>query len=322
MRSSGSNPITLTADTDGECVAMRLPPSTTDSIEWGTKLRVNKRQQVLLGPSNGQTQLDFPLIIFSYGRYCLNTASMSQLEWYATQTAARQGPINASLTFVTTDPIADLKWRDKFPLYIADAVLGQIPIHVEASFVVVIEDICLFSQNVMADQRQYSCQNMRRFCQDQLLRPALIKAVKQLNRPIHLLDAYQDELTTSVLFNVSVSALAMGIEIKELRIERLRIPTSVLKSSTSVGQDRSTARESSKQGLYGIPASLGLELVIPRNVARLLPATPGELPDGASIKQAISDPVLYLERLAHLRDRGLLSQSDFDEHKYDLLRIK
>ena len=247
---------------------------------------------------------------------------MSQLEWYATQTAARQGPINASLTFVTTDPIDDLKWRDKVPLYIADPVLGQIPVHVEARFMVAIDDICLFSQHVMAEQRQYSCQDLGRFCQDQLLRSAFMKAVKQLNRPVHLLDSYQDELTTSVLFNASVSALAMGLKIRDLRIEKIRIPASVIKSSTSVGKDRGTAKESFKQGLYGIPASLGLEMVIPRSVTRLLPTTPGELPDGALMKQAISDPVQYLERLAHLRDRGLLSQSDFDDHKYGLLRVK
>ena len=312
----------LTADTDGECVARRLPSSATDSIAWGTKLRVNKRQQVLLGPVTGQTILDFPLIIFSYGRYCLDTVATSQLEWYATQTAARQGPINASLTFVTTDPIDDLKWQDKLPLYVGDPVLGQIPIHVEAQFMVAIEDICLFSQNVMAEQRQYSCQDLGRFCQEQLLRPAFKKAVNQLNRPVHLLNSYQDELTTSVLLNASVSAIAMGLNIREVLIEKIRIPASVIKCSTSVGVDRGTAKESSKQGLYGIPPSLGLEMVIPRSVARLLPTTPGELPDGALLKRAISDPVQYLEKLAHLRDRGLLSQSDFDEHKYGVLGVK
>lgn len=322
MRSSGSHPIALTADTDGDCIALRLPSDPSDTLTWGTELRVGKRQQALVGPGNGSAITDLPTISFSPGHYCLTTASIGQLISYATQNAARRGPLRASITFVTTDPIADLQWKDRDPLYVADTVLGQIPIQVEATFGVLIKDTFLFSQKVMADQRQYSCQDLEAFCQDYLLRPALIHAVLQLSRPIHLLDTYGDELTALVISSIAFNARALGLDLSDLNIERLKIPTAVLNASRNVGQDLQVAKQAKKHGLYGVSSSLGLDMVVPKSVTGLLPKNLGMLPDGATARAADSSILDYLEHLAELRDRGVLTHPEFDQHKYHLIGIR
>ncbi len=322
MRSSGSNPVALTADTDGDCVAIRLPEHPSDSFAWGSRLKVKKRQQAVLGPPSGWAPAGWPTVLFASGNYDLTPSNISQLAWYATQTAERQAPFRATLTFLTTDPIADLQWQDKLPLYVRDVVLGQIPIRVQATFTALIKDSCRFSQTTMGEHQQYTCEDLGRFCQDYLLRPAMVKAVETLNRPIHLLHDYRLELADALLFQLGIQSLALGLEVTDLDIGHIKIPATILKCSTKVGPDRHITQAPQKHGLYGTSPSMGLGMVVPRSLAKLVPDLPGSLPEGAVVQQTALDPISYLEHLATLRDRGLLSQSELEQHKYRLLQFK
>jgi membrane protease subunit (stomatin/prohibitin family) len=334
-----------TEDSDGT-LAWRFPMSGME-IQNGATLVVRESQMALF--VNEGKVAD----VFGPGTYKLTTQTLPVLTYLKNWDKLFESPFKSDVYFFSTRQQVDQKWGTPQPITIRDADFGAVRLRAFGNYSFRLADPKLFHTEISGTRERYAAADI-----DGQLRGLVLQNISNAiaGSGIAFLDLAANQLSFAQALSTQLRPefAKLGLTLEAMTVQNVSLPEELQKIMDQkigmgmVGNDMTkfmqyqTAQaipkfaESAGQGggvvgdALGLGAGVALGQVMAHNLqAGLLGGAAGAgTPAVAAAPAAVSAPeglkpdeiMSTLEKLADLKNKGILTQDEFDAKKAELLK--
>ena len=328
--------IQWTEEGDG-VLGMRYPMPDME-IQYGAQLTV-RDSQIAVFVNEGKVA-----DVFGPGLYKLTTRTLPVLTYLKNWDKLFESPFKSDVYFFSTRLQLDCKWGTPNPITIRDKDFGMVRMRAFGIYSYRLSDAKKFYTEISGTREQYTVDDL-----DGQLRNLLISSMTDLfgesGVPFIDMAANQDELGRALKSKLETVFDRYGLVLDSLVVQNVSLPEELQKTlDTRIGMNmigdlgRYTQYQvassiplaaQNEGGIAGIGAGLGAGMGIGQTMTaamgQALPAgaagaaVAGALPIAAAAALSADEVVATLEKLHALVGKGILSQTEFDAKKAELL---
>ena len=328
--------IQWTEEGDG-VLGMRYPMPDME-IQYGAQLTVRDSQMAVF--VNEGKVAD----VFGPGLYKLTTRTLPVLTYLKNWDKLFESPFKSDVYFFSTRLQLDHKWGTPNPITIRDKDFGMVRMRAFGIYSYRLSDAKKFYTEISGTREQYTVDDL-----DGQLRNLVISSMTDLfgesGVPFIDMAANQDELGRALKSKLETVFDRYGLVLDSLVVQNVSLPEELQKTlDTRIGMNmigdmgRFTQYQvassiplaaQNEGGIAGIGAGLGAGMGIGQTMTaamgQALPAgaagaaVAGALPIAAAAALSADEVVATLEKLHALVGKGILSQTEFDAKKAELL---
>jgi len=317
------------ADTSSDEIVHRVPERGAGDFRIGSQLIVREGQAAVFF-RDGKA-----LDTFSPGRHTISTANIPLLVNLVQKVFSGSTPFTAECYFVSTRDFLDQRWGTPEPILLRDEILRMVRIRAHGTYNMTVADPQLFVAQVVGARGYYSTRDISSY-----LRSIIINRLTDLLgenvKSILDLPAMFEELSAAARVRLRDDFAAIGLGLKQLYVLSIS-PTeetaAAIDEAASMGaigdMDRylkfkaaQAVGDSAQQpgGQAGQMAGMGMGLGVGVGMAQMMSQSlSGQRQAPAPQAAPAEDPVATLKKLKDMLDAGLISQSEYDAKKADIL---
>lgn len=329
-----------TEDGDGT-LAWRYPMEGMEIQNGGTL--VVRESQMAVFVNEGQVA-----DVFGPGTYKLTTQTLPVLTYLKNWDKLFQSPFKSDVYFFSTRQQVDQKWGTPQPITIRDKDFGAVRLRAFGNYAFRVADPKLFHTEISGTRDTYTVADL-----DGQLRGLVLQnisnAIAASGVPFLDLAANQIQFANALMAQLNPEFGKIGLKLEAMTVQNVSLPEELQKildqriGMGMVGNDMGkfmqyqTAQaipkfaEGAGQGgsgiagdAMGLGAGVALGQVLAQNLAQgLNPQAAAQAAVAAAAPVAAvsaSDVMATLEKLGELKDKGILTQEEFDAKKAELLK--
>jgi membrane protease subunit (stomatin/prohibitin family) len=301
-------------------------------IQYGGSLTV-RESQVAVFVNEGKIA-----DVFGPGMYKLTTQTLPVLTYLKNWDKLFQSPFKSDVYFFSTRLQTGRKWGTTQAITVRDADFGMVRVRAFGMYSYAIADARKFFTDISGTRASYTRDEL----EDQLrgiLLASMATALGGASVPFLDMAANQTLMATHVRGAIQTAFERYGLALDVFNVSSLNLPEDLqeaLDKRIAMGMagdlDRYTKYQvansvplaaQNEGGLAGVGASLSAGVVLGQTIAQGLGAAakPASPPPGAvGAAPAAADPEARLGQLKALLDKGLISASDFESAKAEVLK--
>jgi membrane protease subunit (stomatin/prohibitin family) len=277
--------------------------------------------------------------VFGPGRHKLTTANLPLLTNLKNWDKLFNSPFKSDIYFFSTREFTGLKWGTPSPIIIRDKELGPIRIRGFGSFSYKLNEAARFFKTIVGSKESIALATI----EDQLkavIAADLASVIGKSAIPLIDLASNQESLGETIRMGLGDDFARLGLSIESFIIENISLPEEVQKyldkaSSASVigdmdkytrlqAADAITIAAGNEGGMAAMGASMGVGVGVGQAIAAAMtPQVKNESPkqkEKAEVSLPSTDDALALiEKLHALKEKGILSEAEFEKKKADIL---
>lgn len=303
-------------------------PMEDQEIQNGAKLTV-RESQLALFVNEGELADQF-----QPGLHTLTTKTLPLLTNLKNWDKLFQSPFKSDVYFFSTREQIDQRWGTQSPIVIRDRELGPIRLRAHGSYSYRLADPKIFFKKISGTKAQYTTQEL----EGQLRATILTSIATYLgNAQVSFLDmaANQVKFSETLKAVLSNSINEYGLKLETFFVQSISLPEELqsrldkVASMQMVGDLKRYAQFQTAEsiplaaqnegGAAGIGAGLGAGMTIGQTMASALGGSIGTANSSGS-QQGSDDPIIMIEKLHGLLTKGVITQSEFDAKKAELLK--
>jgi membrane protease subunit (stomatin/prohibitin family) len=312
-----------------------------EDLKLGSQLIVGEGQSAVF--VKGGQALD----VFDPGTYTLNTGNVPFINKLINVPFGGSTPFTAEVWFVSKLAKRDLKWGTPSPIPIMDPGIG-FPVSVRAfgKWGARIFDAKSFLSQLVGSQSDLNDKRIREYFVAEIVQSLsrdLASFMATNGVSVLQVAAFLDQISQSADVSVRKELLRFGVELVNLNIESINIPEEEIKEIQSVYVKSLEVRELSKQNVSGafntvksfevlnnaasnpaegamsafLGAGLGLGAGLP--IGQQLGEKLVTSEHNTEVAQMQNSPVERIKSLKELLDQGLITQSQFEAKRDEIL---
>lgn len=312
-------------ETENGVLAYRFPMMDRE-IQNGAKLTV-RETQVAVFINEGEIA-----DIFGPGLYTLNTQTLPIMTSLQNWDKLFQSPFKSDVYFFSTREQIDQKWGTASPVTIRDKELGIVRIRAHGTYSYKIQNPKVFYQKVSGTRDTYTSVEMEGQLRSMIL-TSFASFLGNSNTPFLDMAANQERFS-----QVTREALAgafgdYGLALEKFFIQSVSLPEEVqarfdkVASMRAVGDlnkyaqyqaaDSIPIAAGNEGGAAGAGAGLGAGMAMGQIMVNAMGQAAGGAQGGQRVEE---DPLVTIEKLHGLLTKGVISQTEFDAKKAELLK--
>ena len=315
-------------DDEPKVLAFRFPMEDKE-IQNGAQLVVRETQQALFLDEGKLADK------FGAGTYTLNTNTLPLLTYLKNWDKFFESPFKSDVYYFSMREQLDQKWGTSQPITIRDKEFGPLRIRAHGIYSFKIVDIELFWTKLCGTAEKYLISDV----EGQLRSAILTSIASYLGKselPFVDMASNQDVLSMQLLEAVSPALKEYGLQLQSFYVQSLSLPEELqahmdkASSMRIVGDLQKYAQfqaadslqiaAANPDGIAGAGVGLGAGLAMGQMMTQALGGTTAAITQQAT---SAEDPIQLLEKLGELLKKGILTQTEFDQKKAELLsRIK
>lgn len=314
-------------DAQDGILASRYPMQDFE-IQYGAQLTVRDGQLALFVDQGKVADVFIP-----GGPYTLNTQTLPLLTNLKHWDKLFESPFKADVYFFNTRLQLDRKWGTPQAITIRDKEFGMVQIRAFGLYSYKLVDVTKFYKEISGSRESYTVDDL-----DGQLRGMVVAGMSDLfaqsGIPFIDMAANQDELGTQLKTKLAETFTRYGLELDQFTVQNISLPEALQKVlDQRIGMNiagnlnqltqYNTAQSipiaaANEGGAAGVGASLGAGMAMGQAMMGAMGQTMG---GGAAAGAApAEDPLVTIEKLHGLKEKGILSQEEFDAKKAELLK--
>ena len=314
-------------DAQDGILASRYPMQDFE-IQYGAQLTVRDGQLALF-VDQGKVADEF----IPGGPYTLNTQTLPLLTNLKNWDKLFESPFKADVYFFNTRLQLDRKWGTPQAITIRDKEFGMVQIRAFGLYSYKLVDVTKFYKEISGSRESYTVDDL-----DGQLRGMVVAGMSDLfaqsGIPFIDMAANQDELGAQLKTKLAETFTRYGLELDQFTVQNISLPEALQKVlDQRIGMNiagnlnqltqYNTAQSipiaaANEGGAAGVGASLGAGMAMGQAMMGAMGQTMG---GGAAAGAApAEDPLVTIEKLHGLKEKGILSQEEFDAKKAELLK--
>jgi membrane protease subunit (stomatin/prohibitin family) len=314
--------IEWTEDQDG-VLAYRFP-TLDKEIQNGAQLTVRESQMCVF--VNEGSIAD----VFAPGRYKLTTSNMPIMTTLMNWDKAFKSPFKSDVYFVSTREQIDQRWGTQQAITVRDKEFGVIRLRAFGTFSYVIEEPATFYQKISGTRERYTVSELDGQLRS-LVATSLATMLGKGDTAFLDMAGNQKKFSEELKKQLDPEFFTYGLKLCSFLVQSITLPEELQQyldkqaGSNLVGDlkkyaqfqaaDSIAAAASNPGGMAGAGIGLGAGAVIGQQFAQAMGAT------GAGAAGAPQeDPFALLEKLQGLKDKGIISQEEFDAKKVEIMK--
>jgi membrane protease subunit (stomatin/prohibitin family) len=315
-----------TEDTDG-VLAWRYPMQDLE-IQYGGSLTV-RESQLAVFVNEGRIA-----DVFAPGMYKLTTQTLPVLTYLRNWDKLFQSPFKSDVYFFSTRLQLGRKWGTAQPITIRDKDFGMVRMRAFGMYSYKITDAKKFYTEISGTRDVYTRDELEEQLRN-LVIASMTAALGSSSVPFLDMAANQGLLADKMKQDMGPVFERYGVGMENFAVENISLPEDLQKAidtRISMGMMGDMAKYTQYQvansiplaaqnegGIAGVGASLGAGLAMAQTMADSLKSTVAGAAAPAAAASA-DDPAVRLEKLQALLERKLISQSEFDAAKAEILK--
>ncbi|MDQ5888497.1 MAG: hypothetical protein RL695_2567 [Pseudomonadota bacterium] len=314
-------------DAQDGILASRYPMQDFE-IQYGAQLTVRDGQLALFVDQGKVADVFIP-----GGPYTLNTQTLPLLTNLKHWDKLFESPFKADVYFFNTRLQLDRKWGTPQAITIRDKEFGMVQIRAFGLYSYKLVDVTKFYKEISGSRESYTVDDL-----DGQLRGMVVAGMSDLfaqsGIPFIDMAANQDELGAQLKTKLAETFTRYGLELDQFTVQNISLPEALQKVlDQRIGMNiagnlnqltqYNTAQSipiaaANEGGAAGVGASLGAGMAMGQAMMGAMGQTMG---GGAAAGAApAEDPLVTIEKLHGLKEKGILSQEEFDAKKAELLK--
>ena len=314
-------------DAQDGILASRYPMQDFE-IQYGAQLTVRDGQLALFVDQGKVADVFIP-----GGPYTLNTQTLPLLTNLKNWDKLFESPFKADVYFFNTRLQLDRKWGTPQAITIRDKEFGMVQIRAFGLYSYKLVDVTKFYKEISGSRESYTVDDL-----DGQLRGMVVAGMSDLfaqsGIPFIDMAANQDELGAQLKTKLAETFTRYGLELDQFTVQNISLPEALQKVlDQRIGMNiagnlnqltqYNTAQSipiaaANEGGAAGVGASLGAGMAMGQAMMGAMGQTMG---GGAAAGAApAEDPLVTIEKLHGLKEKGILSQEEFDAKKAELLK--
>lgn len=307
---------------DSEDTLVLRYPMQDREIQNGAALTVRDSQAALFVNEGKVADL------FGPGRYTLNTQTLPIITYLNNLDKAAQSPFKSDVYFFSTRLKLDQKWGTPAPVTVRDKEFGPLRVRAFGIYAYRIVDPKIFYTQISGTREVYTTSDL-----EGQLRATIItvfaNSLANLQTSFVDLAAKQLEMSGLIKDALATEFLKLGLALENFQVQSLSLPEEVQKSLDAKAQmnivgnlsdysqfqaaDSLKVAAANPGGTAAAGAGLGAGIAMGQVMAQSLMGTKSESPAG-------EDPMQTIEKLHQLMQKGIITQSEFDTKKAEILK--
>ena len=314
-------------DAQDGILASRYPMQDFE-IQYGAQLTVRDGQLALFVDQGKVADVFIP-----DDPYTRNTQTLPLLTNLKHWDKLFESPFKADVYFFNTRLQLDRKWGTPQAITIRDKEFGMVQIRAFGLYSYKLVDVTKFYKEISGSRESYTVDDL-----DGQLRGMVVAGMSDLfaqsGIPFIDMAANQDELGAQLKTKLAETFTRYGLELDQFTVQNISLPEALQKVlDQRIGMNiagnlnqltqYNTAQSipiaaANEGGAAGVGASLGAGMAMGQAMMGAMGQTMG---GGAAAGAApAEDPLVTIEKLHGLKEKGILSQEEFDAKKAELLK--
>jgi len=317
-------------DTSSDEIVHRIPERGAGDFRIGSQMIVREGQAAVFF-RDGKA-----LDTFGPGRHTITTANIPLLVNLVEKVFSGDTPFTAECYFVTMRDFLDQRWGTPEPILLRDEVLRMVRVRAHGTYNMTVADPQLFVGQIVGARGYYSTKDVSNYLRSMIIN-RLTDLLGENMKSILDLPAMFEELSAAARVKLRDDFASVGLALRQLYILSIS-PTeqtaAAIDEAASMGavgdMDRylkfKAARavgDSAKQpggGVAGQMTGMGMGMGVGMGMAQMMsqslsPQRQAPAPQAS----ATEDPLATLKKLKGMLDAGLITQSEYDAKKADIL---
>ena len=314
-------------DAQDGILASRYPMQDFE-IQYGAQLTVRDGQLALFVDQGKVADVFIP-----GGPYTLNTQTLPLLTNLKHWDKLFESPFKADVYFFNTRLQLDRKWGTPQAVTIRDKEFGMVQIRAFGLYSYKLVDVTKFYKEISGSRESYTVDDL-----DGQLRGMVVAGMSDLfaqsGIPFIDMAANQDELGVQLKTKLAETFARYGLELDQFTVQNISLPEALQKVlDQRIGMNiagnlnqltqYNTAQSipiaaANEGGAAGVGAGLGAGVAM----GQAMMGAMGQVMGGGAAAGAApaEDPLVTIEKLHALKEKGILSQEEFDAKKTELLK--
>ena len=314
-------------DAQDGILASRYPMQDFE-IQYGAQLTVRDGQLALFVDQGKVADVFIP-----GGPYTLNTQTLPLLTNLKHWDKLFESPFKADVYFFNTRLQLDRKWGTPQAVTIRDKEFGMVQIRAFGLYSYKLVDVTKFYKEISGSRESYTVDDL-----DGQLRGMVVAGMSDLfaqsGIPFIDMAANQDELGVQLKTKLAETFARYGLELDQFTVQNISLPEALQKVlDQRIGMNiagnlnqltqYNTAQSipiaaANEGGAAGVGAGLGAGVAM----GQAMMGAMGQVMGGGAAAGAApaEDPLVTIEKLHGLKEKGILSQEEFDAKKAELLK--
>ena len=314
-------------DAQDGILASRYPMQDFE-IQYGAQLTVRDGQLALFVDQGKVADVFIP-----GGPYTLNTQTLPLLTNLKHWDKLFESPFKADVYFFNTRLQLDRKWGTPQAVTIRDKEFGMVQIRAFGLYSYKLVDVTKFYKEISGSRESYTVDDL-----DGQLRGMVVAGMSDLfaqsGIPFIDMAANQDELGVQLKTKLAEAFARYGLELDQFTVQNISLPEALQKVlDQRIGMNiagnlnqltqYNTAQSipiaaANEGGAAGVGAGLGAGVAM----GQAMMGAMGQVMGGGAAAGAApaEDPLVTIEKLHGLKEKGILSQEEFDAKKAELLK--
>ena len=313
-------------DAQDGILASRYPMQDFE-IQYGAQLTVRDGQLALFVDQGKVADVFIP-----GGPYTLNTQTLPLLTNLKHWDKLFESPFKADVYFFNTRLQLDRKWGTPQAVTIRDKEFGMVQIRAFGLYSYKLVDVTKFYKEISGSRESYTVDDL-----DGQLRGMVVAGMSDLfaqsGIPFIDMAANQDELGVQLKTKLAETFARYGLELDQFTVQNISLPEALQKVlDQRIGMNiagnlnqltqYNTAQSipiaaANEGGAAGVGAGLGAGVAMGQAMMGAMGQAMGS---GAASAAPAEDPLVTIEKLHGLKEKGILSQEEFDAKKAELLK--
>jgi len=318
------------ADTGSEEIVHRVPERGAGDFRIGSQLIVREGQAAVF-VRDGKA-----LDTFSPGRHTITTANIPLLANVVQSIFSGSSPFTAECYFVTTRDLLDQRWGTPEPITLRDQVLRMVRLRAHGTYNMRVADPQLFVGQVVGARGYYRTGDINNYLRSMIITRLTDLLGENVTSVLDLPSMFE-EIAAGVRVKLRDDFASVGLALTQLYILSVsptEETTKAIDEAASMGAigdmdrylkfkaARAVGDAATREGAAG-PTQTGLGLGTGMAMANILAGSMAgqqqQQQQPAQGGQAAADPVEVLSKLKSMLDAGLISQSEYDAKKNEIL---
>ncbi len=312
-------------DMTGNEIVHRWPEYGQGNIRLGAQLTVRESQEAIFF-RDGKA-----LDVFKVGRHTLTTANIPLLQRIINIPFGGNTPFQAEVYFVNMRTFTDLKWGTAAPVVFRDSELDMVQLRAFGGYTCRVADSQLFVNEVVGTQHRYNSETVGAWLREFIV-ARFNDVLGEVMDTVLDLPKHYDELGAAMRARVGQDFQNYGLELIDFLIEAITPPEAVLEminkraGMAAVGDMNRFMQFQTAQAIGDMPkaeggggaAGVGMGLGAGAGMGA---AMMGAMQQAMGQQQAPAASVEErLEKLAGLKEKGLITDEEFAARKVEILK--
>jgi len=320
------------ADTTSEEIVHRIPERGAGDFRIGSQLIVREGQAAVF-MRDGKA-----LDTFGPGRHTITTANIPLLANVVQSIFSGSSPFTAEVYFVTTRDLLDQRWGTPEPITLRDQVLRMVRLRAHGTYNMRVADPQLFVGQVVGARGYFRTGDIGNYLRSMIITRLTDLLGENVTSVLDLPSMFE-EIAAGVRVKLRDDFASVGLALTQLYILSVsptEETTKAIDEAASMGAigdmdrylkfkaARAVGDAATHEGAAG-PTQTGLGLGTGMAMANILAGSmtgqqqQQQQPAQGAEGQGAQDPVEVLTKLKSMLDGGLISQSEYDAKKADIL---